>query len=143
MHRIILDDGPATLNDKQIDCLAQFAAKNGQILAKHLPDSSVFKSKKGTWKAIWISEHGENAWPRNANKMMPACHVVDIRTRDVYLCPRTQRENASVEGREDEFIFLVDKTDLTSFRFSDVDEQNLDESPEVLLKRALSKISFL
>lgn len=44
---------------------------------------------------------------------------------------------------EDEFIFLADKSLLTPFNLEDVDGRDLDESPEVLLKRALGKISFL
>ena len=136
MHRIIL-------NNEQISRLSQIAEQYGRILAKHLPDSSIFKSKKGTWKAIWISEHGEDAWPHNTDNMISTCHIADIKTRKVYLYPMSQRENASIEGHEDEVIIIADKVLLTPFNLEDVDTRDLDESPEVLLKRALSKISFL
>lgn len=143
MHRIILNGGQIILNDEQINRLSQLEEQNGRIFAKHLPDSSVFKSKKGTWKAIWISEHGEDAWPHSTDNMISTCHIVDVKTRKVYLYPKSQSENASIEGHEDEFIFLADKSLLTPFNLEDVDGRDLDESPEVLLKRALGKISFL
>lgn len=143
MHKIILNGKQLILNNKQIDCLYQIEEQGGRIFAKHLPDSSIFKSKKGTWKAIWISEHGEEAWPHNTDNMISTCHIVDIKTQKVYLYPMPQRENASIEGHEDEFIFLANKSLLTPFNLEDVDVRDLDESPEVLLKRALGKISFL
>lgn len=75
--------------------------------------------------------------------MIATCHIIDIKTRKVYLYPKTQSENASVEGHENDYIFLADESFLTEFRATDVDVQNLDAPIEELLKAAMAKISFL
>ena len=130
------------INNKQIKLLLQFVEENNMILAKHLPDSSVFKSKKESWKKVWIDARGEEAWP-HTKEMISACHIVDVKTRKVYLYPKAQSENAAIEGHEDESFFIAEKSLLTPFNLEDVDERSLDESPEVLLQRALNKISPL
>lgn len=132
-----------TLTEEQMSLLVDFAKINGKIVAKHLPHSSVFKSKIGDWKSVWIRQQGEEAWPQDKNKMFSTCHIVDIKTRSVYLYPKTQSENASIIGHEDESCFLADKSKLVPFSLTDVDVSSLDESPEGLLTKALSQISFL
>lgn len=131
------------INDRQLSLLCDFVKKNNQILAKHLPFTSNFKSKYGDWKTVWIRELGEKAWPANRQEMMSACHIVDIETRKVYLYPKTQSENAAIEGHEDDSIFIAEKSLLADFSLKDVDARNLDESPEELLNKALARISFL
>ena len=131
------------INENQLPLLVEFAEQKGQILAKHLPNSSKFKSIKGDWKTIWIGEQGIDKWPNDPKKKMVTCHIVDIKTRKVYLYPKTQSENASIEGHEDDIIFLAEKRLLTEFKPTDVDCKNLEAPFEVLLKEALSKISFL
>lgn len=128
---------------KQVQLLAQHAPEYGFILAKHLPDSSRFHSKKGNWKNVWIEHLGEDAWPKDGDEMMSACHIVDVMTRRVYLYPMPQRDNAAAEGHEDEFFILASATLLVEFNLNDADCLDPQESPKALLNAALQKISFL
>lgn len=131
------------VTDKQLRFLLGYAKKDGKVFVKHLPHSSDFRAKKGSWKNTWIDIKGNNKWPTNSSKEMVACHVVDIETKKVYLYPKSRSENSEIIGDEDNVIFIADKELLVPFILSDATYVGPEGSPEEGLKKALSEISSL
>ena len=129
---------------KQLRYFSKLAKTDGKVLIKHLPDSSDFLSKEGSWKNYWVSLMNKS-WPKaDAGKEeQVGCHVVEIETGDVYICPRSSKENTSVVGHEDERIFIVNRNLLAPFRVYDSDYNGPYKSPQEALSKALSKISLL
>ena len=56
-----------TLTEEQFLRLRNLAKGNDMVFIKHLPDSSYFHSKHGSWKQTWIKYRGEDKWPTNNN----------------------------------------------------------------------------
>ena len=132
------------ITKKQPRYFSKLAKTEGKVLIKHLPDSSDFLSKDGSWKNYWISSMNKT-WPKVGvgKEEQVGCHVVDIETGDVYICPRSGNENTSIIGHEDERIFIVNSNLLVPFRLEDSNYNGPCKSLQEALSKALSKISLL
>lgn len=132
------------ITSQQLQYLNTLARKDGKVLIKHLPDSSVFKAKIGSWEKYWecASSKEWNTYNSDGDANV-GCHVVDIQTREIFICPKSRNENTRIVNHEDEFIFIADKDMLVPFNIEDSNYNGLCKSPEEHLKQALSKISFL
>lgn len=133
------------VTNEQFMQLLAIAKKDGKVFMKHLPDSSYFHSKIGSWEQDWKNSKGDDNWPSdNSYKdKMVGCHVVDVETREVYIYPKPQSENSSIIGKEDDSFFVAESSLLVPFNLSDATYTGPEESPEEGLRMALSKISFL
>lgn len=69
------------------------------------------------------------------------CHVVDVKTKQVYIYPACQSCNAKFIGKENEHPFYARKDWLVPFRVEEATCENHSKSPEELLSDALAKIS--
>ena len=132
------------ITKKQLRYFSKLAKTEGKVLIKHLPDSSDFSSKEGSWKNYWVSLMNKS-WPKAGvgKEEKVGCHVVDIETGSVYICPRSGNENTSIIGHEDERIFIVNRNLLVPFRLEDSNYNGPCKSPQEALLKALSKISLL
>ena len=133
------------LTNTQFKAVQSLARQDGKTFVKHLPDSSDFEPKQGSWKQIWISGKREVLWPKPTSKgeEIVGCHVVDIQTKGVYICPRSKTENSSIIGHEDEFYYLVEEDLLCPFELTDAIYKGNEESPKRGLEKALSKLSLI
>lgn len=132
------------VSETQLRRIAQLAKTDGKVLIKHLPESSVFKAKIGSWEKYWEGLSSKEWDKYNTDgEINVGCHVVNIETREVFICPKSSSENTRIIGYEDEFIFVVDKDILVPFNVEDSNYDGQYKSPEEHLKVALSKISFL
>ena len=91
------------ITKRQLRYFSKLAKTEGKVLIKHLPDSSDFSSKEGSWKNYWLSLM-KKSWPKvgAGKEEQVGCHVVDIETGCVYICPRSGNENTTIIGHEDE-----------------------------------------
>lgn len=133
------------LNEEQFRYLREIAKQDGKLFMKHMPDSSDFAPKKGSWKDTWIEQMGDSKWPKGGTKdeEFVGCHVVDTETKKVYLYPKPKSENSSIIDHENDSFFLAEKALLVPFNLSDATYKGPAKSPEEGLKAALSKISSL
>lgn len=132
------------ITKKQLRYFIKLAKAEGKVLIKHLPNSSDFISKEGSWKNYWLSLMNKS-WPKVGvgKEEQVGCHVVDIETGIVYICPRSSNENTSIIGHEDERIFIVKHNLLVPFRLEDSNYNGPCKSHQEALSKALSKISLL
>lgn len=132
------------ITKRQLRYFSKLAKTEGKVLIKHLPDSSDFSSKEGSWKNYWLSLM-KKSWPKvgAGKEEQVGCHVVDIKTGCVYICPRSGNENTTIIGHEDERIFIVNRNLLVPFRLEDSNYEGPCKSPQESLSKALSKISLL
>ena len=132
------------ITEKQLYYFSKLVNKEGKCIVKHLPDSSVFKAKDSSWKSYWESKSNV-PWPISEEKSTEnvGYHVVDIITQEVFICPKTNSENTSIIGQEDEHIFIIDRALMVPFKIEDSNYNGPYKSPEEHLRQALSKISFL
>lgn len=123
--------------------------KEGYTVVKHLPDSSKFHYKNGTWKDYWRSMKNGRKFPtskqcdccfRETDELV-GCHVIDEKKR-VYIYPACKSCNSEVIGKENEFPFYAKKDWLVPFLVEEATCENLNESPSELLNEAIKKISF-
>lgn len=87
------------ITKRQLRYFSKLAKTEGKVLIKHLPDSSDFSSKEGSWKNYWLSLM-KKSWPKvgAGKEEQVGCHVVDIETGCVYICPRSGNENTTLLG---------------------------------------------
>ena len=132
------------ITKRQLRYFSKLAKTEGKVLIKHLPDSSDFSSKEGSWKNYWLSLM-KKSWPKvgAGKEEQVGCHVVDIETGCVYICPRSGNGNTTIIGHEDERIFIVNRNLLVPFRLEDSNYEGPCKSPQEALSKALSKISLL
>lgn len=132
------------IREDQLGIFKDLSDIKGKRIVKHLPDSSCFHAKKGSWKDFWLLNN-ENTWPlsKDEHDENVGCHVVDIFSQEIFIYPKSNRENVKVIGSEDNHIFIVDKSLTVPFKIEDSNYEGPCESPEEHLKQALSKISFL
>ena len=132
------------ITKRQLRYFSKLAKTEGKVLIKHLPDSSDFSSKEGSWKNYWLSLM-KKSWPQvgAGKEEQVGCHFVDIETGCVYICPRSGNENTTIIGHEDERIFIVNRNLLVPFRLEDSNYEGPCKSPQEALSKALSKISLL
>ena len=131
------------ITEEQLHYFCELSKNSNKCLIKHLPDSSVFKAKLGSWKKYWES-NTEVPWPlsKHENTEIVGCHVVDIVTKKVFIYPKPSSENVGIIGHEDEHIFVADKSLMIPFNLEDSNYDGHEISPEEHLNKALSKISF-
>lgn len=110
--------------------------KEGYVIVKHLPDSSIFLYRSGSWKGYWENKM-KAPFPnlskcdccfREPNELV-GCHVIDEKKR-VYIYPACKSCNSEVIGRENEFPFYAKKDWLVPFRV----EEAMCESGTYLLR---------
>lgn len=131
------------------DILAEIGHKrDGFIIVKHMPYSSDFKWEQGSWENYW--EYKKHLpFPKQSvcdcchkkRTKLVGCHVVDVKTKQVYIYPACQSCNAKFIGKENEHPFYARKDWLVPFRVEEATCENHSKSPEELLSDALSKIS--
>lgn len=133
------------LTEEQFRLMRNLAIKDGMVFIKHLPDSSDFRSKQGSWKQTWISYRGNAQWPKEStsDEEIVGCHVVDVESRYVYIYPKKKEENSSIIRHEDDYFFLAERALLVPFKLSDATYIGHEESAEEGLRVALSKITSL
>ena len=144
LKRLFVMSKTIYITTEQLRYFSELSEKEGKCIVKHLPESSAFKPKDGSWKTYWESK-SKISWPTNKNKSDEnvGCHVVDIITKEVFIYPKPNSENVGIIGHEDEHIFIVDRNLMIPFKIEDSNYNGLSKSPEEHLKQALSKISFL
>jgi hypothetical protein len=132
------------ITTEQLRYFSMLSDKEGKRIVKHLPSSSAFKPKNGSWKSYWESKTN-SSWPnpKTESDENVGCHVVDIVTQEVFIYPKPNSENSGIKDHEDERIFIVDKSLAVPFKIEDSNYEGPCESPEEHLRQALSKISFL
>lgn len=133
------------LTDNQFKAVQSIAKNKGKVFVKHLPNTSVFEPKEGSWKQVWISKKGEALWPQanTTSEEVVGCHVVDILTKKVYICPRCKTENTAIIGHEDDSFILVDKNLLCPFNLTDAIYKGNEGSPKKELEKALSQLTLI
>lgn len=129
--------------------IMQGAKIEGYTIVKHLPDSSVFRYRNGSWKDYWEREsskpfpqqsHCDCCFRDNGIELV-GCHVID-KDNKVYIYPVCQSCNTEVIGHENDFPFYAKNDWLIPFRVEEAVCENQSESPSELLSKAISKISF-
>lgn len=132
------------IREEQLAIFKELSDIKGKRIVKHLPDSSDFHAKMGSWKNFWLSKN-ETTWPlpKDGQDENVGCHVVDIFSQEIFIYPKPNSENVGIRGNEDDYIFVVDKSLTVPFKIEDSNYVGPCKSPEEHLKQALSKISFL
>lgn len=142
------------LNDAHFCALSNIASgvtHSGYRIVMHMPESSSFKPKHfDSWKEYWEAKN-ENNFPINSSSCdccyrksskFVGCHVIDIRTKEVFIYPACERCNSMVIQREYDYPFYAKKDFLVPFLVGEADVVGRPESPEVLLTEVLSSIDF-
>ena len=55
------------ITTEQLRYFSELSEKEGKCIVKHLPESSAFKPKDGSWKTYWESK-SKISWPTNKNR---------------------------------------------------------------------------
>lgn len=138
-------------NEQQIDAIISInfsKEKEGYTVVKHLPDSSKFLYRNGSWKDYWENEMNA-PFPKLSKcdccfrkpKELVGCHVIDEK-KQVYIYPACKSCNSEVIGHENDLPFYAKKDWLVPFRAEEAMCENRYESPSELLRKAIGKISF-
>ena len=131
------------ITKRQLRYFSKLAKTEGKVLIKHLPDSSDFSSKEGSWKNYWLSLM-KKSWPKVQGKKNKSVAMSLILKQDVSIFAQEAVMRIQlIIGHEDERIFIVNRNLLVPFRLEDSNYEGPCKSPQEALSKALSKISLL
>lgn len=132
-----------------IDTLARIGfERDGFSIVKHMSGSSIFKYEHGSWEDYW---ENKKQIPFPKDSICDCCqtkgtelvggHVVDVKTKQVYIYPVCKSCNTEFIGKENEHPFYARKDWLVPFQVEEATCENHSKSPKELLSDALAKIS--
>jgi len=132
------------LTEDQLKLMCGLAKENGHVFLKHMPDSSDFEAKAGSWKEYWM-DADVHPWPVSSDpdNQYVGSHVVDIVSRKIYIYPRLNSENVRIIGHEDDLCFLASEDMLVPFDLKDANYTGPCNSPEEAVRLALQKLNFI